>query len=474
LPTTPPAFRRLAAPLLARNPDLALVGRRIVLRPLRHVACGLLLGPGRTKTDLNLDSFVCLLANPVVSLHLTYGPWFPCPPELFQVDHPDGPDTLARVVEAELLPRLREIRTVEQFYLHATRTDDERVRGVLYNHLSSLGACYAALGLFEEALPILQGFIAGQAGDEDGRKPALRAAELLEPLRNRDPQAVGAVLRGWEQVTVSRFKLVRLWEPAPFPFEEAEVPQSRPVQQDSRQQGALSAANVAGRLRRMHRPGFTADILAPLLMEHPDLVFHKGAIRVRPVRHVLRSVRLSVGSSWGFQLRWGVMLLCRAPHPATDDFTARQGPEDGDLWDLLDPERAQEVRTVISEVALPWLRAMETPEAMAAPLLAGLRAGPDGQSLRPATVDRPLILAAAGLFPEALDECKEVVRTRAFHDGVWADRYERVVSRLRPLLKKGKPEPVAELLAEWESESVVALGLEEIWKPAPFSCEAQK
>ena len=468
-----PDIRRLAAPLLARNPDLALVGRRIVLRPLRHVACGLLLGPGWTRNDLNLASFVCLLPNPVVSLHLTYGPWFPCPPELFRLDHPEGPEKLAEVAEAELLPRFRAIRSVERFYLHATRRGDERVYGVLYNHPGTLGACYAALGLFEEAVPLLEGFATRQSrdGDEGAEQPAQRAAQLLEPIRNRDPDGVGEVLRGWEQLVVARFKLDRLWEPAPFPFEESGSVVGQTLSGPPFEPKSPLVVDLTRRLRIMHRPHFTAEIFAPLLRENPDLVLHKGVLRVLPVRHVLRSVRLSVGSSRGFELRWGALLLCRAPYPAVDDLTAWRRPAEDELWDLLDERRVEEIRTVIAEVALPWLRSMETAEAVAAAIQDGPRGG-DGLSLRPATVDRPLILAAAGRFPEALEECKEVVRTRAFHRGEWADRYERLVAQLRPLLRRRRSGPVADLLAAWERESVAALNLQDVWEKTPFPFEA--
>lgn len=79
------------------------------------------------------------------------------------------------------------------------------------------------MGRFDEAravcrtLPQSYGF----AHPDLGRDARRVLTELYPLLLDEDRPALARVLRSWEEITIRLNKLEDLWEPTPFPFEEA-------------------------------------------------------------------------------------------------------------------------------------------------------------------------------------------------------------------------------------------------------------
>jgi hypothetical protein len=218
--TTLKQIRMLAGPLLARNPDLALVRDMIVVKPVEHFLRFILIE--RTGNANVCDPrwassilFSKLIDVPIGETKLLFRSG---PPGLWSWSDPTMIDAFVEAVEREVLPKLRAIRTIQD-HLDATLTYD---RKNLVYEWSSMVVCSIAMGDLDrvrallaeergaEYIEALNNYSNGlgtrlfASGGELGRDDRLKLAQRLHENEAR---------------SVETLKLGRVWKSTPFPIE---------------------------------------------------------------------------------------------------------------------------------------------------------------------------------------------------------------------------------------------------------------
>lgn len=218
--TTAREVKKLVAPLLARNPDLALVGRLIVLTPVHHVLRGIFIDA--TSQANQCDPRWLMMDLLFKADDLIYGiggSLFRSKPRtLWWLDDPEISADLVYVAERDALPKLRSTRTLQD-YLEAALPKDpvalQRVWGMRFSFAVAMGDLDAARGFLESDR---QNFYARQMNEF---RPGLADRLLQDGARVSadDRQALADYLHACEAYTVGKLKIAHLWERTPFPVE---------------------------------------------------------------------------------------------------------------------------------------------------------------------------------------------------------------------------------------------------------------
>jgi hypothetical protein len=213
--------KKLAAPLLARNPDLALVGRLIVLTPVHHVLRGVFIDATSQANQCEprwLMMDMLIKADDII--YGVGGSLFRSKPRtLWWLDDPEISADLVFVVERDVLPKLRFTQTLQDYFEAAVPKDPvalKRVWGMLLTFAVAMGDLDAARGFL--------------ANDRKGiyTRPL---NEFREGLADRllkdgaqvsaqDRQALADYLHECEEYTVGKLKIAHLWEKTPYPIEQ--------------------------------------------------------------------------------------------------------------------------------------------------------------------------------------------------------------------------------------------------------------
>lgn len=214
--------RRIAKPLLARHDDLAMIGRMIVVLPVRHVLRAVYLGgsSGRGQFRVTRMLLPLFLGRDHLSsdwsepLHdQQFGFWSTLKP---------GVETaLHAIVEAEGLPILRPVQTIADFrafvwergFMGFGLRQDALSRSVIEAALGELDAAEASC---DEAD---RGFGRGERLGSARERVERITLELGALITARDRAGIAALLHAWEAETVKNLKLEKVWEPTPFPVE---------------------------------------------------------------------------------------------------------------------------------------------------------------------------------------------------------------------------------------------------------------
>jgi hypothetical protein len=245
--TTVAQVKRVARPLLERNGDLALVGRLVIIKPVRHLLRGVFFDRGVDPIIFAPTWFVNFLFKPGASANDRWGerlyrkrdvPTDFTDPAVIEADmsimaaqrllplrdrrypeswrewvayDPAVATEMCDVIEQEALPMLRAVQSIEDFV--AFTGDKTRFPWTyLGSHVFNERYFFAAQGNFEAALAACTELAAGHP-----TSPA--TTELLPRLAGGDRQDVAQLLHGWEADSVKRLKLEEFWEPTPFPIE---------------------------------------------------------------------------------------------------------------------------------------------------------------------------------------------------------------------------------------------------------------
>jgi hypothetical protein len=247
--TTASEVKTWMRPLLQRRDDIVLVGRNLVVAPVKHIVRGIYF-------DASWDKNLCRpvwYVNKLCSFHDEQsGLWFENSGWLpLKRTHEQGfLEDVVSQTEAALNLDFSRVLTIEDFL---ARTDPVTLNGFgkLHRSLSSRPPHYAtvlaALGRIGEAHDVLALAIEGiersrlarldRADLEFSRRTNSAIAKLdveyadhdlgtieklrplLTVLKSGDRAAIGALLREWERRTVKGWKLEQLWEPSAFPVE---------------------------------------------------------------------------------------------------------------------------------------------------------------------------------------------------------------------------------------------------------------
>jgi hypothetical protein len=243
-------IKRMLAPLAERHPDLAMVGRYVHLKPVRHlvryVVIDTLLSPGQFRPRWIV--FPLCIGN---SIGVINPGEFIDPSgdrRLWYFDDPTVGAALRTDVEAKALPQMQEVADLPTFDARVHTKELWRVWTMpeLFWH-RTLDAAMGRLQKAREGLERLfrdrdrfldWGGLArleaemrkrrkGQSIMFEGDFPYTGSLNVvafyertLYPLVVAEDRAgIGALLRSWEEVAVKAYKIEHLWEPTPLPVE---------------------------------------------------------------------------------------------------------------------------------------------------------------------------------------------------------------------------------------------------------------
>jgi hypothetical protein len=222
--TTAAQVKKMVRPLLERNPDLALVGRWIYVKPVHHFARVVLIDRTSSAKHFSPRWAVVHLfqARTFFPLnwgaHLTdarQGHWWS------EGYAPDVANTLVRAIEDQALPWLRTMSTLD---LYLAFVSQNLFRHHLYDDADAQIIMYAACGYLDAARKICEEHLDRWSTDKPHHDDNVRAQfrrlrELCALLRADDREGLARLLHEWEAITVKNFRIEHLWEPTPFPLE---------------------------------------------------------------------------------------------------------------------------------------------------------------------------------------------------------------------------------------------------------------
>jgi hypothetical protein len=220
--TTVAQVRQAVQPLLQRNPDLALVGRLVVIKPVHHILRGIYIDRSLDPLIFTPTWAVIFLFEPSESFSFNWGQRINNRSHgAWDVTNPSTPTVMCEEIERKAVTLLRPIKTIDDFVAF---TSKERFRDT-YLDLYEERRIFVdvARGDLDAARTICAYF----ATDRAKRRYASgmeeeydRIAKTLCPLiAANDRPGLVRLLRGWEAYSVKRLKLEKLWEPTPFPLE---------------------------------------------------------------------------------------------------------------------------------------------------------------------------------------------------------------------------------------------------------------
>jgi hypothetical protein len=222
--TTAAQVKEVMQPLLRRNPDLALVGRRVVIKPVHHILRGISIGRSQDPGRFVPAWAVIFLFEPSDSLSLNWGErvYDRLGSAWNVADHDDLPAMMCKAIEKQALPLLRPIKTIDDFVGFATK---ERFRNTyldLYEHRKIF--VDVARGDLDAARSICEYMATDRAKRKylplNMHEEYDRITQELCPLiAANDRSGLARLLHSYEQGSVRAMKLEKFWEPTPFPIE---------------------------------------------------------------------------------------------------------------------------------------------------------------------------------------------------------------------------------------------------------------
>ena len=226
--TTVARVRQAVQPLLQRNPDLALVGRLVVVKPVHHILRGIYIDRSIATELFVPTSTVVFLFRPRIDITLHWGVRVyrreSGGPGVWDVADPQTSAMLCEEIEAQALPLLRPIKTADDFVAF---TSKERFPDTYLD----IGTEYPenlrrhrpwrprgrAIDLREHGNRSREAEVPARyaGGVRSNNEGALSAC-----CGKRSPWPRAASCIGVDEAqSVKNLKLEKLWEPTPFPVE---------------------------------------------------------------------------------------------------------------------------------------------------------------------------------------------------------------------------------------------------------------
>ncbi|MEQ1717271.1 MAG: hypothetical protein ABL907_15035 [Hyphomicrobium sp.] len=209
-------------PLAARHADLAIVGRLLIVTPVRHHLRGVLIGRTSSANCITPQWLIHHSFSPRLGYHLSWGDLLSGRTgHYWNTDDPNMPADLLVAIETQALPKLRAVQTLEDFVAAVPST-----RG---GHLWSIdpegkSLIDIAMGELEQARASCREKICNRPDpgpkEADVTKAEVAGAKLLcGLLEKNDIEGLIRTLHSWEEASVKKLKLAPYWEPSPFPVE---------------------------------------------------------------------------------------------------------------------------------------------------------------------------------------------------------------------------------------------------------------
>lgn len=217
--TTAAQVKKLLRPLLDQHADTALVGRRLVVRPVTHILRSVFIDSSSNKDRFTPTWEVNMMFERGSDGGPTWGKeMYPVFEGNWLLTRPGISDTTCERIEEIALPVLRSVNSISDFVAFTTK---ERFPSTRLNAFP-FRKVYAdiALGDFDAANESCERVV-------EKRRKSDYIAEILDPIihdvwplvRKRDKAALAKMLHRWEAEAAKRMKLEDIWEPTPFPLE---------------------------------------------------------------------------------------------------------------------------------------------------------------------------------------------------------------------------------------------------------------
>ena len=226
--TTAAQVKRAMKPLIEKYPDLALVGRAIFLKPVRHLVHSVIIDRTGSAEDFRPYWAINETFDIRRSIGLSWGrEIYPPQKGLWLWSDPTSIPTLLTIIEGEALPRLRAFQTIAQV-VEALPDLDNRYekwskpplefwpdRKIVFE--VALGDLTSARAI---AAKMMQYWVAPPAHFKAWDREQWQRLVMLARLLDDDDRAgLAALLHEWEHTTVRNLRIEHLWEPTPFPLE---------------------------------------------------------------------------------------------------------------------------------------------------------------------------------------------------------------------------------------------------------------
>ena len=204
--TRPADIKRYLKPLLKQRSDLVLIGRMLIIQPVRHLLRGVFFDRTGSKYAFRIVCFV----NPLHTgaEHFYYADEIDTP--AWKVRHPHFEPLLFDLLAEDVFDHVGRITTFEKLAHEFEGLD----KG--YDHARM--TAFVLSGQRERAREILDGM------ERSHRHPDWQIwAKSQRNFLDKDTAEIYATLHTKEAAAAKKLKLGRIWEPAPF---EGEVPEA--------------------------------------------------------------------------------------------------------------------------------------------------------------------------------------------------------------------------------------------------------
>jgi hypothetical protein len=205
--TTAAQVKRLVQPLLQRNPDLALVGRLVFIKPVHHILRGILIGRSFAAKYFVPNWSAIFLFQPNAHFQLFLGTRML---DDWDFGVPGVSESLADAIEQEALPELRSIVTIDDFVRFANGRWVEDEKPYVDVARGDLEAAQSMCDFFAS--------LNGRFGPSQDEFEHI-VQNLCPLIAANDRRGLAQLLHKYEAESVQRLKLEKLWEPTPFPIE---------------------------------------------------------------------------------------------------------------------------------------------------------------------------------------------------------------------------------------------------------------
>ena len=218
-------------------------------------------------------------------------------------------------------------------------------------------------------------------------------------------------------------------------------------------------------------------MVQPLLSRHADLALVGRWIFVKPIEHFARGVLIdSTAYKERFDPRWAVTHLFQLKHFFPLDWGAYLVNNRSNLpgiWRTFDPDVELSLIESIEEQALPTLRAMTTLDDFLTFVSQHyfrhhLFEWPDRRMIVDVALGK--LEAARALCKENIQDWSEICPHYDAEDRAQLLGLQKLCACLAADDRRG----MAELLHQWEAETVKKLKIEHLWVPTPFPLEGAR
>jgi hypothetical protein len=201
---------RLVAPILDRHKDLTLVGRHLVVKPVRHVLRFIRLGNTIFDDLFNVTAVIDLTflrycnwaTNGERPLYNNgWGPW--------NIFDPEEVERLRHTIEEVTLTELRRVNTIDDYV--AYRSNEPPPYNTFSFDFTLMVHIAIAKGDLDEAIRLVDVGIAKGWVDH--------LPTYYELLKKRDRGALVTFLRKQQASSIETLGLTDYWEPTAFPLE---------------------------------------------------------------------------------------------------------------------------------------------------------------------------------------------------------------------------------------------------------------